>query len=113
MRKCDLVQNADEAGSDSAAEAGFSGGNTLAAVSFSALYEALGKRLGNERTVLLLYDALHTCIYFQNYVLVRRWDVKSCSSRSAFVKAYFCSKIQGEVGDSAWLQWCKNYSLPV
>ncbi|CAL5220036.1 g1983 [Coccomyxa viridis] len=65
------MQNADEAGSDSAAEAGFSGGNALAAVSFSALYEALGKRLGNERTVLLLYDALHTCVYFQNYVLVR------------------------------------------
>ena len=67
------TQNADEAGSDAAAEAGFSGGNALAAVSFSALYEALGKRLGNERTVLLLYDALHTCVYFQNYVLVRRW----------------------------------------
>lgn len=68
-----LVQNADEMGSESAAEAGFSGGNALAAVSFSALYEAMGKRLGNERTVLLLYDALHTCVYFQNYVLVRRW----------------------------------------
>ena len=67
------MQDADEASSEAAAEAGFSGGNALAAVSYSALYQALGRRLGNERTVLLLYDALHTCVYFQNYVLVRRF----------------------------------------
>ena len=77
---CAPVQNADDAGSDSAAEAGFSGGNSLAAVSFSGLYEALGKRLGNERTVLLLYDALHTCVYFQSYVLVRGWAAFPCCS---------------------------------
>ena len=69
------MQDADETGSDAAAEAGFSGTGSRAvtAVSFSGLYEALGKRLGNERTVLLLYDALHTSVHFQNYVLVRRW----------------------------------------
>ena len=70
--KGSVSQDADEAGSDSAAEAGYSGGSGFTAVSFSGLYEALGKRLGNERTVLLLYDALHTCMHFQNYVLVRR-----------------------------------------
>ncbi|EIE20753.1 hypothetical protein COCSUDRAFT_48393 [Coccomyxa subellipsoidea C-169] len=63
--------DADEQGSDSAAEAGFSGGSGVAAVSFSGLYEALGASLNNERTALLLYDSLHACLNFQNYVLVR------------------------------------------
>lgn len=67
------MQDADEMGSDSAAEAGFSGGSGIAVVSFSGLYEALGASLNNERTALLLYDALHACLNFQNYVLVRRW----------------------------------------
>ncbi|CAL8468041.1 g7580 [Coccomyxa elongata] len=65
------MQDADDMGSDSAAEAGFSGGSDVAAVSFSGLYEALGSLLNNERTALLLYDALHACLNFQNYVLVR------------------------------------------
>lgn len=69
---CVVPQDADDLGSDSAAEAGFSGGNDVAAVSFSELYEALGSSLNNERTALLLYDALHACLNFQNYVLVRR-----------------------------------------
>ena len=57
-----------------AAEAGLSGAGSsgVTAVSFSGLYEALGKRLVNERTVLLLYDTLQTCAHFQNYVFVRR-----------------------------------------
>ena len=61
-------------GSDAAAEAGFSGGDSpgTTAVSFSALYAALGAALTNERSALLLYDMLHTCPHFQNYVLVRR-----------------------------------------
>ncbi len=67
------LQDADEQGSDSAAEAGFSGGSGVAAVSFSGLYEALGASLNNERTALLLYDSLHACLNFQNYVLVRRY----------------------------------------
>ena len=60
-------------GSDAAAEAGFSGGGSgTCTLSFSRLYTALGASLSNERTVLLLYDALHACPHFQNYVLVRR-----------------------------------------
>lgn len=67
-------QDADEAASMDAAEAGLSGASSsgVTAVSFSGLYEALGKRLVNERTVLLLYDTLQTCSHFQNYVFVRR-----------------------------------------
>ena len=67
-------QDADDAGSDAAAEAGFSGGadGGTCAVSFSRLYTALGAALTNERSVLLLYDLLHACPHFQNYVLVRR-----------------------------------------
>ena len=58
-----------------AAEAGLSGASSsgVTAVSFSGLYVALGKRLVNERTVLLLYDTLQTCSHFQNYVFVRRF----------------------------------------
>lgn len=59
-------------GSEEAAEAGASGGAGIAMVSFSRLYGALGASLSNERTALLLYDILHTCSHFQNYVLVRR-----------------------------------------
>ena len=68
-------QDADEAASMDAAEAGLSGASSsgVTAVSFSSLYEALGKRLVNERTVLLLYDTLQTCPHFQNYVFVRRY----------------------------------------
>ena len=67
-------QDADEAASMDAAEAGLSGASSsgVTAVSFSGLYEALGRRLVNERTVLLLYDTLQTCPHFQNYVFVRR-----------------------------------------
>ena len=67
-------QDADEAASMDAAEAGLSGASSsgVTAMSFSGLYEALGKRLVNERTVLLLYDTLQTCPHFQNYVFVRR-----------------------------------------
>lgn len=36
-----------------------------APVSFSALYNTLGRRLGSERSVLLLYLLLHGCRPFQ------------------------------------------------
>ncbi len=65
-------QDADDAGSDAAAEAGCSGGAGACTVSFSLLYTALGANLTNERSALLLYDVLHACPHFQNYVLVRR-----------------------------------------
>jgi len=42
-----------------------------ARVSYPALYEALGAGLEHERGVLLLYDLLHGCPHFQDYVLVR------------------------------------------
>lgn len=67
------MQDADDVGDEAAAEAGFSGGGrATTTVSFSQLYGALGASLNNERTALLLYDALHACPHFQNYVLVRR-----------------------------------------
>ena len=38
-------------------------------VDFARLYEALGRNLTNERSVLLLYDLLHTCPQFLNFVI--------------------------------------------
>lgn len=87
-------------GSDSAAEAGQSGaaGSGFTAISFSDLYEALGRRLANERIVLLLYDALHTCGHFQNYVLVRRW---AFMPSFCLVNSLFCVHSIRKVHDCA------------
>ena len=40
-------------------------------IDFARLYEALGKNLTNERSVLLLYDLLHTCPQFLSFVIVK------------------------------------------
>ena len=41
-----------------------------ASVSYSALYLALGRSQG-ERSILLLYNLLHSCAHFRNYLFVR------------------------------------------
>ena len=66
-------------GDEAAAEAGQGGPPAAAApeapaaarVPYPALYEAVGRGLEHERGVLLLYDLLHGCPHFQDYVLVR------------------------------------------
>ena len=57
------AQDADERG-DAEAEAG-GGGAGGAALSFSALYTTLARRLDGERSVLVLYLLLHGCRPFQ------------------------------------------------
>lgn len=41
------------------------------AVSYGALYETIGKTLVDERSTLLLYQLLQSCLPFREYVLVR------------------------------------------
>ncbi|KAK9845745.1 hypothetical protein WJX81_001268 [Elliptochloris bilobata] len=73
------LQDASDAGDEAAAEAGQGGAAAAAAaeapaaarVPYPALYEAVGRGLEHERGVLLLYDLLHGCPHFQDYVLVR------------------------------------------
>ncbi|KAK9817010.1 hypothetical protein WJX72_008242 [[Myrmecia] bisecta] len=65
------IQDADDVGDEDAAESGRANTPGEPSVSYSGLYDALGKGLVHERSVLLLYSLLHDCVNFQNYVLVR------------------------------------------
>jgi hypothetical protein len=59
------------AGTEEAAEGGRGGHSPAAAVSYAALYDALGRGLTSERAVLLLYALLHGSPHFHEYCLVR------------------------------------------
>jgi hypothetical protein len=77
LAKCNMpawvmVQDADDADTEDAAEGGRGAGGAGPAVSYAALYDAMARGLINERAVLLLYDLLHDCQHFHNYILVRR-----------------------------------------
>lgn len=65
------LQDADDLVTDDAAEGGRAAGSGDAAISYAALYEALGAALTSERAVLLLYTLLHGCPHFHEYCLVR------------------------------------------
>ena len=53
-----------------AVEGGHAAGSGDAAISYAALYDALGPALTSERAVLLLYALLHGCGRFHEYCLV-------------------------------------------
>ena len=59
-----VLQDADDRGGDAEAGQG-AATDSEAVVSFSALYDALGRRLAGEGSVLLLYLLLHGCRHFQ------------------------------------------------
>ncbi|KAK9806635.1 hypothetical protein WJX73_002684 [Symbiochloris irregularis] len=63
------LQDADEEGV-AAAEGGSGLAEERAHVSYSSLYTALGSSMGDQ-TVLLMYNLLHSCPHFCNYVFVR------------------------------------------
>ncbi|KAL4436850.1 hypothetical protein ABPG75_003989 [Micractinium tetrahymenae] len=65
------LQDADDIVTADAAEGGRTAGSGDAAISYAALYEALGASLTSERVVLLLYTLLHGCPHFHEYCLVR------------------------------------------
>jgi hypothetical protein len=72
MVHCAGEQDADDASTEEAAEGGRGSWRRGPALSYAMLYDALARGLTNERSVLLLYDLLHDCQHFHNYVLVRR-----------------------------------------
>ncbi|KAL4432564.1 hypothetical protein ABPG77_000501 [Micractinium sp. CCAP 211/92] len=65
------LQDADDIVTADAAEDGRAAGSGDAAISYAALYDALGASLTSERVVLLLYTLLHGCPNFHEYCLVR------------------------------------------
>ncbi|KAL4457338.1 hypothetical protein ABPG75_012203, partial [Micractinium tetrahymenae] len=65
------LQDADDFVTADAAEGGRAAGSGDAAISYAALYEALGASITSERVVLLLYTLLHGCPHFHEYCSVR------------------------------------------
>ncbi|PSC74556.1 dymeclin-like isoform X1 [Micractinium conductrix] len=65
------LQDRDDLVTADAAEGGRAAVAGDAAISYAALYEALGDALSSERAVLLLYALLHGCPHFHEYCLVR------------------------------------------
>ncbi|KAL4436991.1 hypothetical protein ABPG75_004130, partial [Micractinium tetrahymenae] len=65
------LQDADDIVTADAAEGGRAAGSGDAAISYAALYEALGASITSERVVLLLYTLLHGCPHFHEYCSVR------------------------------------------
>lgn len=63
------AQDSEEETGD-AVEGGQGHGSSQASVPYSALYTALGSSM-SEASVLLLYNLLHTCQHFRNYVFIR------------------------------------------
>lgn len=66
------AQDSQDELTEDAAEDGRAAGSGAASVPYATLYDALCSGLMHERAVLLLYDLLHECQHFHNYVLVRR-----------------------------------------
>lgn len=77
------TQDAQDELTEDAAEGGRAAGSGAASVPYATLYDALCSGLMHERAVLLLYDLLHECHHFHNYVLVRRYAIKSCLREGA------------------------------
>jgi hypothetical protein len=73
------VQDADDELTEEAAEVGRGAGSGAASVSYATLYDSLCSGLTHERAVLLLYNLVHECHHFHNYILVRRCVSGSCT----------------------------------
>lgn len=65
------LQDSGDNGVEDDAEAPSSSGREDG-ISFHALFEALGQNLTHERSVLLLYDLLHSCPNFRNFAVMQR-----------------------------------------